>query len=78
MVEQPGLLRILPSRRAGLLEAQMAANIYILHTQIGCACIRYAVKSGVGDPWLLCNGGRCQSGVDSTIVDVVEASSFRV
>lgn len=56
MVEQPGLLRVSPSRLARLLEAQQAANIDIQHAQIGCARIRYAVKPGVGEPLLLCNG----------------------
>ena len=57
MVEgQQGLLRVSHSRRARLLEAQSNANVDIRHAKIGRARIRYAVKAGIGEPLLLCNG----------------------
>lgn len=54
--ERDGLERVSPTRRSRLLAAQQDAGVTVHRSRIGDAMIRYAVKPGVGEPLLLCNG----------------------
>lgn len=55
-VERDGLHRVSPTRRARLLAAQQAAGVEVRHATVGGKYLRYAIKPGVGEPLLLCNG----------------------
>lgn len=56
MAEPNSFRRVSKTRRARLLHAHKSAPVEIQHAKVGSKYIRYAVKPGVGEPLLLCNG----------------------
>lgn len=55
-LEHEGLERVSPTRRARLIAAQQAAGVTVKRAWMGGKGLRYAIKPGVGEPLLFCNG----------------------